>query len=163
VVGAELRGDYNRNILAAKPECPGRRDLRRSRGERGSVRLRAARLRPTRQRVALAELIFDGGDRHLTAEQLFDEALRAGVAVSLATVYNCLHQFRKAGLVREVVVDPGRSYFDTNVSDHHHFYHSRTGELIDIPGAAIALGDLPSAPKGMRVESAEVIIRLSDE
>lgn len=126
-------------------------------------RLRAAQLRPTRQRVALAELIFEGGDRHLTAEQLFDEALKAGVAVSLATVYNCLHQFRRAGLVREVVVDPGRSYFDTNVTDHHHFYHSRTGELIDIPAAAIALGDLPSAPKGMKVESAEVIIRLSDE
>jgi Fur family iron response transcriptional regulator len=125
-------------------------------------RLRAARLRPTRQRIALAELLYGGGDRHVTAEQLYDEASRAGVAVSLATVYNCLHQFTRAGLIREVVVDPGRSYFDTNVSDHHHFYHERSGRLTDIPGEAIKLGDLPDAPEGTRIARAEVIIRVSD-
>ncbi|WP_416897749.1 MAG: iron response transcriptional regulator IrrA [Minwuia sp.] len=127
-----------------------------------SQRLRAARLRPTRQRMALAELLYRQGDRHVTAEQLYDEALRDGVAVSLATVYNCLNQFTRAGLIREVVVDPGRSYFDTNVSQHHHFYHDRTGQLTDIPGEAIRLGDLPAAPDGTRVASAEVIIRLTD-
>src|SRR5688572_20128468 len=85
-------------------------------------RLRAARLRPTRQRLALARLLFDGGDRHVTAEQLHGEATAAAIPVSLATVYNTLHQFTDAGLLREVVVEPGRSYFDTNADDHHHFF-----------------------------------------
>ncbi len=124
--------------------------------------LRSSGLRPTRQRVALAELLLSAGHRHLTAEMLFDEARQAGVPVSLATIYNCLHQFTRAGLIREVVVDPGRSYFDTNVTRHHHFFHDASGSLTDIPAAAISLGDLPAPPKGMRVESAEVIIRLSD-
>src|SRR5207248_10906086 len=83
-------------------------------------RLRRAGLRPTRQRVALARLLFDGGDRHVTAEQLHAEALAAAIRVSLATVYNTLHQFTAASLMREVVVEPGRSYFDTNTDDHHH-------------------------------------------
>src|SRR6202795_1491326 len=86
-------------------------------------RLRTAGLRPTRQRLALARLLFEKGDRHVTAEQLHGEAQATSVQVSLATVYNTLHQFIAAGLLREVVVDPGRSYFDTNVSDHHHFFH----------------------------------------
>lgn len=127
-----------------------------------SDRLRAAGLRPTRQRLALADLLHRHGDRHVTAEQLYEEAVRGKVAVSLATVYNCLHQFTRAGLIREVVVDPGRSYFDTNVSQHHHFFHDRTGQLTDIPAEAIRIGDLPDAPVGTKVSSAEVIIRLSD-
>src|ERR1700722_15326672 len=85
-------------------------------------RLRAVGLRPTRQRIALARLLFDGGDRHITAEQLHGEALGAVIRVSLATVYNTLHQFTDAGLLREVVVEPGRSYFDSNTTDHHHFF-----------------------------------------
>jgi Fur family iron response transcriptional regulator len=125
-------------------------------------RLREAGLRPTRQRLALAGLLYQQGDRHVTAEQLYDEALRDRIAVSLATVYNCLNQFTRAGLIREVVVDPGRSYFDTNVDRHHHFYHDRTGQLTDIPAETINLGDLPDAPAGTRVASAEVIIRLTD-
>lgn len=125
-------------------------------------RLRSAGLRPTRQRVALAQLLLGHGERHLTAESLYEEALAASVPVSLATIYNCLHQFTRAGLVREVVVDPGRSYFDTNVSEHHHFYHEGSGALTDIPGAAIDLGRLPVAPDGTRIARAEVIIRLRD-
>jgi len=124
--------------------------------------LRGSGLRPTRQRVALAELLLSAGPRHLTAEMLFDEARQANVPVSLATVYNCLHQFTRAGMVREVVVDPGRSYFDTNVAEHHHFYHEDSGKLTDIPGETIALGHLPAAPDGMVIERAEVIIRLRD-
>lgn len=112
--------------------------------------------------MALARLLLDRGERHLTAEGLYEEALAAEVPVSLATVYNCLHQFTRAGLVREVVVDPGRSYFDTNTAEHHHFYHERSGTLTDIPGSAISLGDLPEAPKGTEVARAEVIIRLRD-
>jgi Fur family iron response transcriptional regulator len=85
-------------------------------------RLRSAGLRPTRQRLALVRLLFDHGDRHVSAEALHAEAQRAGVRVSLATIYNTLNQFTEAGLLREVVVEAGRSYFDTNTGDHHHFF-----------------------------------------
>ena len=85
-------------------------------------RLRAAGLRPTRQRLGLARLLLENGDRHVTAEQLHGEAATSAIPVSLATVYNTLHQFTEAGLLREVVVEPGRSYFDTNTADHHHFF-----------------------------------------
>ena len=97
-------------------------------------RLKAVKLRPTRQRLALARLLFDKGDRHVSAEQLHGEAMRPTSAVSLATVYNTLHQFTALGMLREVVIEPGRSYFDTNVSDHHHFFYEDTGILQDIPG-----------------------------
>jgi Fur family transcriptional regulator, iron response regulator len=123
-------------------------------------RLRGAGLRPTRQRLALARLLFDGDDRHVTAEQLHGEALAASLPVSLATVYNTLHQFTGAGLLREVVVEPGRSYFDTNIDDHHHFYCESTGRLQDIPGAAVTVGQLPSAPEGSEISRVDVIIRV---
>lgn len=123
-------------------------------------RLRAAGLRPTRQRIALARLLFDTGDRHVTAEQVHGEAIDCEIQVSLATVYNTLHQFTGAGLLREVVVDPGRSYFDTNTDDHHHFYHERSGELLDIPGDQIRLRDLPEPPEGRAVQRVDVIVRL---
>jgi Fur family transcriptional regulator, iron response regulator len=124
------------------------------------ARLRGAGLRPTRQRLALGQLLFDGADRHVTAEQLHGEALAASIPVSLATVYNTLHQFTGAGLLREVVVEPGRSYFDTNIDDHHHFYCESTGRLQDIPGAAVTVGELPSAPEGSEISRVDVIIRI---
>jgi Fur family iron response transcriptional regulator len=124
------------------------------------ARLRGAGLRPTRQRVALAQLLFDGGDRHMTAEQLHGEALAASIPVSLATVYNTLHQFTGAGLLREVVVEPGRSYFDTNIDDHHHFFCESTGMLQDIPGTAVSVGQLPHAPAGTEISRVDVIIRV---
>jgi len=123
-------------------------------------RLRNAGLRPTRQRLALARLLFDGGDRHVTAEQLHVEATAADIPVSLATVYNTLHQFTGVGLLREVVVEPGRSYFDTNIDDHHHFYCESTGHLQDIPGAAVTVGQLPNAPEGSEISRVDVIIRV---
>ena len=123
-------------------------------------RLRTAGLRPTRQRLALARLLFDASDRHVTAEQLHGEALAASIAVSLATVYNTLHQFTEAGLLREVVVEPGRSYFDTNIDDHHHFFCETTGMLQDIPGAAVMVGNLPHAPAGTEISRVDVIIRV---
>lgn len=126
-------------------------------------RLKEVGLRPTRQRLALARLLFDGGDRHVTAEQLHKEALGADSRVSLATVYNTLNQFTEAGLLREVVVEPGRSYFDTNTGDHHHFYHERSGELRDIPREAIELHRLPAPPSGQSIRRVEVIIRVEDE
>jgi Fur family iron response transcriptional regulator len=122
--------------------------------------LKATGLRPTRQRLALAKLLFDKGNRHLTAEQLRSEASAAKVRVSLATVYNTLHQFTAAGLLREVVVDAGRSYFDTNVDEHHHFYFEDTCGLEDIPGDDIQVADLPDPPEGTRVTRVDVIMRV---
>jgi Fur family iron response transcriptional regulator len=123
-------------------------------------RLKAAKLRPTRQRIALAGLLFRHGDRHLSAEALHDEAKTAGVPVSLATVYNTLHQFTQAGLLRQVVVEPARSYFDTNTGDHQHFYSEEDGSLIDIPGEAIAVSGVPQPPRGTQVERVDVVIRI---
>jgi Fur family transcriptional regulator, iron response regulator len=125
--------------------------------------LRGASLRPTRQRLALARLLFDKGDRHVTAEQLHGEAVAAAVPVSLATVYNTLHQFIGAGLLREVVVNPGRSYFDTNVSDHHHFFIEESGKLVDIPGGDIAVANVPAPPAGTAIRRVDVIIRVERE
>ncbi|HKX65234.1 MAG TPA: Fur family transcriptional regulator, partial [Rhizomicrobium sp.] len=98
-----------------------------------TARLRQFGLRPTRQRVELAGLLFDDCDRHVTAESLHDEITKAGMKVSLATVYNTLHQFTEAGLLRQVIVDAARSYFDTNTGDHQHFFLEKEGMLIDIP------------------------------
>lgn len=124
-------------------------------------RLRAANLRPTRQRKELGKLLFDGPDRHVTAEALHTEAIAAGVRVSLATVYNTLNQFTDAGLMREIIVDGGRAYFDTNVSNHHHFFHTDTGALEDIHGENVYVGNLPNVPDGTTIESVDVIVRVS--
>ena len=122
--------------------------------------LRMAGLRPTRQRVALAELLFGGPHRHVSAEQLHGEALGARVNVSLATIYNTLHQFHEAGLLREVAVDASRSYFDTDTSDHHHFFVEDEQRMIDIPASSVAFAALPAAPTGMKVSHVEVVIRV---
>jgi len=126
-------------------------------------RLRGVGLRPTRQRLALARLLLDGTDRHVSAEALHLEAEAAGVRISLATVYNALHQFTQAGLLREVVVEPGRSYFDTNVSEHHHFVMPDNGSLQDIPGDRVVLANVPDAPEGTKIERVDVIVRLVNE
>jgi Fur family iron response transcriptional regulator len=123
-------------------------------------RLSAVGLRPTRQRLALAQLLFSGKDRHVTAERLYEEARSANLPVSLATVYNTLHQFTAAGLLREIAVDGARVYFDTNVSDHHHFMIEESGELQDIRGATVSLGDLPAPPDGLRIDRIDVVVRL---
>jgi Fur family iron response transcriptional regulator len=125
--------------------------------------LRTAHLRPTRQRLALTRLLFERGDRHVTAEQLHSEALAASVPVSLATIYNTLHQFIEAGLLREVVVNPGRSYFDTNVTDHHHFFFEDSGRLVDIPADDIGVTGLPTPPNGAAIRRVDVIIRVADD
>lgn len=122
--------------------------------------LRKAGLRPTRQRLGLARLLFGNGDRHVTAEQLHAEAANANLRVSLATIYNTLNQFTGAGLMREVVVDPGRSYFDTNTRDHHHFFHEDAAQLQDIPGDAISVGKVPEPPAGTHVERVDIIVRV---
>ena len=123
-------------------------------------RLRAAGLRPTRQRVALARLLFLGGDRHVTAELLHEEAHRSKVPVSLATIYNTLHQFTQAGLLREVAVEGAKAYFDTNTSNHYHFFCEHSGKLMDIDTAAIRIDGLPEAPEGMSISRVDVLVRL---
>ena len=122
--------------------------------------LRMAGLRPTRQRVALAELLFAGAHRHVSAEQLHAEALGAHVNVSLATIYNSLHQFREAGLLREVAVDASRSYFDTDTSDHHHFYLEDEQRVIDIPSSSIVIQNLPDPPAGTSITHVDVVVRV---
>jgi Fur family iron response transcriptional regulator len=122
--------------------------------------LRGAHLRPTQQRLALARLLFEQADRHVTAEQLHGEVVGASVRVSLATVYNTLHQFIEAGLLREVVVNSGRSYFDTNVSYHHHFFFEDSGRLLDIPGEHVTVSGVPKLPTGATIRRIDVIIRV---
>jgi Fur family iron response transcriptional regulator len=124
------------------------------------AKLRRVGLRPTRQRVSLGWLLFGKGNRHVTAEMLFEEATRARVPVSLATVYNTLHQFTQAGLLRQLAVDGTKAYFDTNPTEHHHFFLEEEGVLVDMPSEGIAVGELPEAPDGMEVAGVEVIVRL---
>lgn len=123
-------------------------------------RLKSAGLRPTRQRVALGVLLFRSGDRHVTAEMLHDEAVRDQIPVSLATVYNTLHQFTEAGLLREVAIEGSKTYFDTNTSDHHHFYYEHDGVLMDIEGETLPVLSVPQPPEGMEISRIDVLVRL---
>ncbi|PZO77240.1 MAG: transcriptional repressor [Mesorhizobium amorphae] len=123
------------------------------------ARVRDAGLRPTRQRVALAELLFAKGDRHLSAEELHEEAQGAGVPVSLATVYNCLHQFTDAGLLRILSMEGSRTYFDTNISDHHHFFVEGENLVFDIADG-VEVVNLPAPPEGMEIANVDIVVRL---
>jgi len=128
---------------------------------RGAEWLEGAGLRPTRQRVTLARLLVgDGHHRHVTAEGLYDASRAAGERVSLATVYNTLKAFSEAGLLREIMVNGAKSYFDTDTSNHAHFYWEETGELSDAPGVEVAVCDLPDPPKGTEIAKVDVVIRL---
>jgi Fur family transcriptional regulator, iron response regulator len=122
--------------------------------------LQAAGLRPTRQRMALGWLLFGKGARHLTAEMLYEEATLAKVPVSLATVYNTLNQFTGAGLLREVAIEGDRTYFDTNTSNHYHYYVEREGRLFDIASDELTIKGLPEPPPGMEVGRIDIIVRL---
>ena len=123
-------------------------------------KLRRVGLRPTRQRVSLGWLLFGKGDRHVTAEMLYEEASRARVPVSLATVYNTLHQFTHVGLLRQLAVDGTKTYFDTNPTEHHHFFLEDEGQLLDMPSEGVMVSDLPAPPPGTEVAGVEVIVRL---
>ena len=131
-----------------------------STGIETSKLLRRAGLRPTRQRVALATLLFGAGDRHVTAEILHEEAVRAGERVSLATVYNTLHQFKRAGLLREIAIGGQRAYFDTNTSNHNHYFIEGDGKLMDIPGDTIRVDGLPEPPEDLKISHIDVVVRL---
>lgn len=128
---------------------------------RGTQWLVGAGLRPTRQRVALADLLVgDGKDRHVTAESLFESAGQRGEKVSLATVYNTLRAFCDAGLLREITVDGSKSYFDTNMTDHPHFYWEDDHRLSDAPAEELEIARIPDAPSGAEIASVDVVIRL---
>ena len=122
--------------------------------------LRSADLRPTRQRVALGRLLFSGQDRHVTAEMLHEEVGGAGERISLATVYNTLHQFERAGLIRELAIDGAKTYFDTNTSNHSHFFIESDGRVIDIPAEGLSVLGVPEPPEGTRISLIDVVVRL---
>jgi len=129
--------------------------------QRSTVWLARGGLRPTRQRLALAGLLVgDGMDRHVTAESLYAAVGTSGAQVSLATVYNTLRAFCEAGLLNEVVVDGARSYFDTRLDDHPHFYWEDSHQLSDAPAEDLVIAALPDAPEGMVVSRVDVVIRL---
>jgi len=133
-------------------------------GDRGHLQLRAmlrnSGLRPTRQRMALAGILFGQGNRHISAEGLHEEAMTHRVPVSLATIYNTLHQFTEAGLLREVAVDGSKTYFDTNTADHHHFFVEDDNQVIDIPPGQMGVGDIPAPPPGYEISRVDVVVRL---
>lgn len=123
--------------------------------------IRGAGLRPTKQRLALGRFLWiDVPNQHVTAESLHQKTQEEGDTVSLATVYNTLHQFNEAGLIREIVIDSQRSYFDTHVEHHHHFYCEDTGALIDIPKDAVDVSKIPTPPEGAEITDVDVVIRL---
>jgi Fur family iron response transcriptional regulator len=122
--------------------------------------LKAIGLRPTAQRVALSRLLFGNGNRHLTAEMLHEEAMRARIRVSLATIYNTLKQFIGAGLLRQISVDGTKTYFDTNISDHQHFYLENRHELVDIPDTSAYLANTPQVPESYEISRIDIVVRL---
>jgi Fur family iron response transcriptional regulator len=147
-------------LPAAKPSTGERSDLTGCPWHDVKAMLRQVGLRPTRQRMALGWLLFGKSDRHLTAEMLYEEATRAKVPVSLATIYNTLHQFTEVGLLRQIAADGSKAYFDTNTTAHHHFFVEGEGELLDIPGAEVVVGSNPTPPEGYEIERVDVIVRL---
>lgn len=125
------------------------------------ARVRKAGLRPTRQRIALARLLFGSGEhRHVSAEELHEQAVAAGIQVSLATVYNTLHQFTEAGMLRILPVEGSRTYFDTNTSEHHHFFYEGEERLVDIPDGNMSVTNLPEPPEGMEIAHVDILVRL---
>ena len=147
-------------LKAALPAKTGRTDMTGCPWHDVKSMLRQVGLRPTRQRMALGWILFGKGDRHLTAEMLFEEAMKAKVPVSLATIYNTLHQFTQVGLLRQVAVEGSRSYFDTNVSAHHHFFVEGRDELVDIPSTDVTVGKTPAPPEGYEIARVDVVVRL---
>jgi Fur family iron response transcriptional regulator len=147
-------------LKPSTPVKPGRTDMTGCPWHDVKSMLRNVGLRPTRQRMALGWILFGKGDRHLTAEMLYEEAMKAKVPVSLATIYNTLHQFTQVGLLRQVAVEGSRSYFDTNASAHHHFFIEGRDELVDIPSTDVIVGKTPAPPEGFEIARVDVVVRL---
>ena len=122
--------------------------------------LRSVGLRPTRQRMSLGWILFGKGERHITAEMLYEEATRNKVPVSLATIYNTLHQFTEVGLLRQIGVDGSKAFFDTNPSEHHHYFVEGDNELLDIPSAQVIVDKMPTPPSGFEIARVDIVVRL---
>ena len=121
-------------------------------------------LRPTKQRLLLANLLMgDGKHQHFTAEDLFEKARLNKIKVSLATVYNTLHSFSDSGLLNKVIVDGSRCYFDTRLDNHSHYYWEATGKLTDAPGNFLEIKNLPKPPKNSKITNVDIIIRLKED
>ncbi len=160
-----LKAEMNQRLPNQAPGLPGRANPSATLMVGCPVRelkdmLRRSGLRPTRQRVALGWLLFAKGNRHITAEALYEEATRARVPVSLATVYNTLHQFTETGLLKELALDGSKTYFDTCTNDHHHFVIDGENRVMDIPDAEISVGKVPQAPEGYEIARVDVVVRL---
>ncbi len=123
-------------------------------------RLQKASLRPTQQRLALVRLLFAGGNRHVTPEQLYEETKQAGIRVSLATIYNTLNHLIAVGMLRQVTLTHGKTFFDTNTSQHHHFFDEASQQLVDLPASALRLEYLPQAPQGKTITSVDIVVRI---
>lgn len=161
-VGGADRAENTMAIFFTQDTTDGAKDVRPV-GVAVRERLKGSGLRPTRQRVALGNLLFGRGHRHVSAECLHEEAVAARVPVSLATVYNTLHQFTEVGLLREIAVDGTKTYFDTNTDDHHHFFDETSGAVTDIPSETFALTRVPEAPEGMEISRVDVVVRIRPE
>jgi Fur family iron response transcriptional regulator len=129
-------------------------------GSEMAQRLIAAGLRPTAQRISLASLLFRGGDRHVSASSLYEDAKAARLKVSFATVYNTLNQFHDAGLLRQVAMKGERNFYDTNTSNHFHYYLEDSEALIDIDDSAIEVKGLPVPPESYEISRIDVVVRL---
>ena len=123
-------------------------------------KLRNAGLRPTNQRIIIADILLNGSNRHFTAENLLDEINLSGNKMSIATVYNCLKKFKNVGLINQVESFTDTSIFDTNIESHHHFLDEETGELTDISDNEINLLKLPDVPYGYIKKGVDVIIKI---
>jgi len=150
-MGSEMERRLTLVIGNGRCDCPGH-DCKEL--------LRRVGLRPTRQRLLLGHLLFSNGNRHVTAEMLYEEAVKANVPMSVATVYNTLNQFTEAGLLRQIGVDGSKSFFDTNPTEHHHFLVQDNNELLDIPPTEVLFDKLPQAPEGYEIARVDVVVRL---
>ena len=157
---APIASQVSTALAGPAPRLGARPDLNGCPWHDVKAKLRDVGLRPTRQRMALGWILLAKGDRHLTAEMLYEEATKAKVPVSLATVYNTLHQFTEVGLLRQVAVDGSKTYFDTNVTEHHHFFVEGENALVDIPDAEAIVGKMPVAPAGFEISRVDVVVRL---
>jgi Fur family iron response transcriptional regulator len=126
-----------------------------------SARIAQAGLRPTAKRLQLAHVLFDGGDKHFTAEMAHDMVTSAGMRMSQATVYNTLNQLAAAGLLNRIALDSKRTFFDTNTSDHHHLFYDDNAELVDVPAEQVTVTGLPALKPGETVRRVDVILRIS--
>ena len=124
--------------------------------------LEASPLKVTEQRIAMINLLFKNGDKHFTAEDIYEEVCKRKIKISLATIYNCLNQFKECGIIKAIKISSDKLYFDTNLKEHHHFFCLKSSKLIDVDTNKVKISKLPKLPKGKKLKSVEVIINITD-